>query len=129
LWRTLGRHQIGALAATLVDFSTMIACVELLRLTPTLATAIGASLGGITNFLLGRAWIFQRQSGHVAGQAIRYACVSAAGAAWNSLGEHIMHDDVGVQYVIARAIVSIAVSLFWNFPMQHEFVFREGKSS
>jgi hypothetical protein len=31
-----------------------------------------------------------------------------------------------VQYVVARTLVSIAVSLIWNFPMQRRFVFREG---
>src|SRR5689334_22431042 len=85
-WRTLGRHQIGATAATAVDFGTMILLVEVFGLPPVAATPIGASLGGITNFLLGRGWIFRRQTGHVAVQAIRYSLVSAASAGWNTLG-------------------------------------------
>jgi putative flippase GtrA len=125
-WRLLGRHQIGATAATVVDFGAMILCVEILGLAPVTATAIGATLGGITNFSLGRAWIFLRHSGHVGGQALRYATVSAAGAAFNAMGEHLVHDRAHIQYVIARALVAIAVSLLWNFPMQREFVFHEG---
>ncbi len=128
-WRTLGRHQVGATAATVVDFGAMIFLVETLGIAPWVATAIGATLGGITNFALGRSWIFRRQSGHIAGQAIRYASVSAAGAALNSFGEHIVHDRAHVQYVVARALVAIAVSLLWNFPMQREFVFQEGRAS
>ena len=104
----------------------MILFVEILGLSPTAATAIGATLGGITNFTLGRAWIFRRHSGHVSGQAIRYAGVSAAGAAFNAMGEHLVHDRAHIQYVVARAMVAIAVSLLWNFPMQREFVFQEG---
>jgi putative flippase GtrA len=127
-WRTLGRHQIGALAATAIDFGSMIACVEGLGMSPAGATALGATLGGVTNFALSRSWIFRRHSGSASGQALRYALVSAAGAAWNALGEHLVADRAHVQYVVARAIVAIAVSLLWNFPMQREFVFHEGRA-
>ncbi|HEX4447200.1 MAG TPA: GtrA family protein [Polyangiaceae bacterium] len=129
LWRTLGRHQVGATAATLVDFGAMIGCVELLHISPTIATGVGAALGGFTNFLLGRAWVFRQHSGRVHDQAIRYALVSGGGALLNTLGEHLVHDRAHIQYIVARAMVSIAVSLFWNFPMQREFVFREGRAT
>jgi putative flippase GtrA len=126
-WRTLGRHQLGAMAATLVDFGAMILVHEKLGLSPTLATAIGAALGGITNFTLGRAWVFRNHSGPIHGQAVRYALVSAGGAGWNALGEQIVNGGAHVQYVLARALVSVAVSLLWSYPMQRRFVFREGK--
>lgn len=128
VWGTLGRHQIGAIAATLVDFGTMIALVEGARLSPEAATPIGAVLGAVTNFTLGRTWIFRRHTGHWAAQASRYALVSAASAGWNTLGEQLVHGMAHVQYVIARAIVSFVVSLLWNFPMQRAFVFRERRA-
>jgi putative flippase GtrA len=125
VWGTLARHQVGALAATILDFSVMVTCVQRLGLSPVAATAIGATVGAVTNFTLSRAWIFRRHSGHWAGQAIRYALVSGGGAGWNTLGEHLMHDVEHVQSVVARALVSVAVSLLWSFPMQRRFVFRE----
>jgi putative flippase GtrA len=127
LWWTLGRHQIGAVAATAVDFAVMIALVERLGVSPVAGTVVGASLGAVTNFLLGRAWVFRRHSGHWASQGARYAVVAAASAGWNALGEHLVHDVAGMQYVVARVLVSIVVSLLWNFPMQRRFVFREGR--
>jgi putative flippase GtrA len=127
-WRTLGRHQVGSLVATAVDFGTMIACVEGLGISPVLATALGATLGGVTNFGLGRTWIFRNHAGRLGGQALRYALVSGGGAAWNALGEHVVHDRAHIQYILARALVSIAVSLLWNYPMQREFVFHEGRA-
>jgi putative flippase GtrA len=123
-WRTLLRHQLGAVAATALDFSSMILWVEYAGASPTLAAALGAMLGGVSNFLLGRAWVFRLGQGHWAGQAARYALVSATSAGLNALGEHLMHDFARVQYVVARAFVSLAVSLLWNFPMQRGFVFR-----
>jgi putative flippase GtrA len=126
-WRTLGRHQVGAAVATAVDFTAMILLVERLGVSPVIATALGASLGAVTNFLLGRTWIFRRQTGHWAAQAGRYAAVSAASAGLNALGEHVVHDVARVQYVVARVLVSLAVGLLWNFPMHRCFVFREGR--
>jgi putative flippase GtrA len=126
MWRLLGRHQLGAAMATAVDFGTMILAVERFALAPVLATAMGAVLGAMTNFALGRSWIFRYGSGHWAGQAVRYAVVSGASAGWNTLGEYLMHDAALVPYVSARAIVSVAVSLAWNFPLQRRFVFRDG---
>jgi putative flippase GtrA len=52
--------------------------------------------------------------------------VAGASACWNAVGEHLVHDVGGMQYVLARVLVSIAVSLLWNFPMQRRFVFRDG---
>jgi putative flippase GtrA len=115
------------MVASIVDFGTMILCVERLGLSPVTATAIGPTLGAVTNFCLGRAWIFRLQSGRPEVQAMRYALVAGASAGWNALGEHVTHNLAHMQYVLARAIVSIAVSLLWNFPMQRRFVFREGK--
>jgi putative flippase GtrA len=128
LWWTLGRHQLGALAATAVDFGTMILLVERFHASPVVGTAIGAPLGAATNFALGRLWIFPRNVGHWAAQAGRYAAVAAASAALNALGEHLANSVAGVQYVRARLVVSIAVSLLWNFPMQRHFVFPEGRT-
>jgi putative flippase GtrA len=128
LWSTLGRHQVGAIVATAVDFAAMIALVEGLGVSPVTATVVGALLGAVTNFALGRAWVFRRHSGHWAAQGLRYALVSGASAGWNALGEHLVHDVVRVQYIAARVLVSIVVSLLWNFPMQRRFVFRDGRT-
>jgi putative flippase GtrA len=126
LWWTLGRHQLGALAATAVDFGTMILLVERFHASPVVGTAVGAPLGAATNFVLGRIWIFPGHAGHWAAQAGRYAVVAAASAALNALGEHVVNSVARVPYVRARLVVSIAVSLLWNFPMQRRFAFRQG---
>ena len=125
-WRTLARHQLGAALAALVDFGAMVFAVRGAGWTPVEGTALGASLGGVANFTLGRAWIFRRREGALPSQAVRYAAVSAASAGWNTLGEHLVHDAALVPYVSARLLVSVAVSLLWNFPVQRWFVFREG---
>jgi len=128
LWRLIGRHQAGAIAATAVDFLSMVALVEILRAPPALAAAMGATAGAVTNFVLGRRWVFRARSAAVLGQAGRYAAVSAASAGWNALGEYMLHDVGHVGYVLARAVVAIAIGLAWNFPLQRRFVFVREKA-
>lgn len=123
----LGRHQLGALVTTIVDFSTMIALVQLAHARPSIATVVGAAIGAVTNFTLGRYWIFDRRDtlgGRAPGQALRYALVSAASLALNAAGVWLLAERATLPYVIARTLVAVFVSLAWNFPMQRRFVFR-----
>ena len=120
----LGRHQLASLVSTAVDFGVMVLFVELLGRSPVLGTLAGATCGALTNFQLGRHWIFEAEHEGAAPQALRYAVVSASSAGLNALGEYAAHDLLGVHYLAARALVAIAVSFAWNFPMHRHFVFR-----
>jgi putative flippase GtrA len=126
LLATFSRHQVGAIVATAVDFATMAALVSGMGMPAAAATAIGAAAGGLTNFLLGRHWIFSAAEGHAGGQAFRYAFVSGASLGWNTGGEYLFHDVLGLQYLLARVIVASLVSVLWNFPVQRAFVYRQG---
>jgi hypothetical protein len=54
---------------------------------------------------------------------MRYAAVSAASAGLNALGEHVVLAWAGTHYAAARVVVSVAVSIFWGYPMQRYVVF------
>lgn len=128
--RLLGRHQIAAFVGTSADFGAMIALVELAHLAPETATVLSAITGGIVNFSLSRGWAFRgRHAGSTTGQAGRYALVSFGGALLNALllgivlrGLHLVALDV--PYPFARAIVSVAVSLLYTYPLHTRVVFR-----
>ncbi len=122
----LGRHQLASIVSTAVDFGVMVLVVEVLKRSPVFGTLVGATCGAVTNFQLGRHWTFEARHEGAAPQALRYAGVSGASAAWNALGEYVAHNLLGVPYLLARAIVAVAVSFGWNFPMQRYFVFRDG---
>jgi CDP-diacylglycerol--glycerol-3-phosphate 3-phosphatidyltransferase len=127
LLATFGRHQVGSVVATLVDFGIMSALVSGFELPAALATGIGAAAGGVTNFTLGRHWIFRARDARAATQAWRYALVSLVSLLLNAAGEYVLHDRLGVQYLLARVLVSISVSVCWNFPLQRGFVYRQGQ--
>jgi putative flippase GtrA len=123
-----GRHQLVSLAATVVDFTLMIACVRFLRLSPVTATVIGASFGAVTSFSLGRHWTFGATHDDPAQQALRYVLVAALSLGWNALGEWLLALEIGIQYVAARAITALLVGWLWNFPMHRHFVFAAPRS-
>jgi putative flippase GtrA len=121
---SFGRHQVGALVATGIDFGTMSALVFFIGLPAVLATAIGAAVGGTSNFLLGRHWIFSAKDGHARDQIWRYVLVSAVSLGLNAGGEYVLNDRLGVQYLPARGIIASLVSVGWNYPVQRMFVYR-----
>jgi putative flippase GtrA len=120
---TLLRHQAGAVAATAVDFVVMVVAVSVLGASAPVGTAFGAALGAITNFTLGRSWIFDARHGTVRGQGLRYALVAAGSLGLNVAGVAFASGTLGVQYVGARVFVSLAVGILWNFPLHKHFVF------
>ncbi|MDB4935682.1 MAG: hypothetical protein JWP87_2654 [Labilithrix sp.] len=120
-----GKHQLAALIATGVDFAVMIALVELAALPPPLATVIAAICGGVTNFTLARTWAFRSvHTGTLSGQAMRYAVVSFGGALLNGALVALVLAAAAVPYVLARIVVSAAVSVAYTFPMHTRIVFR-----
>jgi putative flippase GtrA len=121
------RHHISSLVGTGVDFATMIAAVELLRLSPVTGTVMGAAAGGVTNFWLGRHFTFRSRSQQVSGQFLRYGLVSAASLGLNALGEHLVITYLTSRYVLGRILVAATVNNAWNYPMQRFFVFAERK--
>lgn len=122
--KVLLKHQAGALVSTGVDLGTMAALVELELLQPEAATAVGAAFGAVCNFTLGRRWIFAATGGQLAPQVLRYALVSGTSLLLNTAGEGVLYRWLGVQYFLARVLVSILISLVWNYPMHRRFVFR-----
>jgi putative flippase GtrA len=128
--RSLGlliRHQAGAILATIADFLTMIAWVELRLGSSVSGAAVGAASGAITSFTMGRLWIFQAHRRPAAGQALRYALVSAGSLGLNSLGQYLALKASGLPYVLCRVVVAAVVGVCWNFPLQRRFVFAGGE--
>jgi len=120
------RHQAGAAAATVVDFSVMVALVSCAGAPPAVGTAVGASCGAALNFALGRHWIFRALGGRSTHQAARYALVSLTSLLLNTGGVQVLAGVLHVPYVAARVVVALCVSVVWNFPMQRGFVFGKG---
>ena len=122
------RHQAGAIFVTVLDFTTMSLLVQLAHTSAVIGTVIGAALGGTTNFILGRKWIFSARAEAASHQALRYTLVSGLSLVLNAAGEYLLHDRLGLQFQLARVMIAALVSVAWNFPMHRYFVFPQQPS-
>src|SRR5690606_18970601 len=86
LGKSFRRSQIANTISAVVDFGTLIFLVEVLNFWYVLATALGALVGAVANFLLGRYWSFKANHGGAKGQVFRYALVSSASLMLNTYG-------------------------------------------
>src|SRR5690349_10667700 len=79
------RSQLAALVATGVDFGSLVFLVEVVKVYYVWATAIGAFLGALTNFLMGRHWSFEATHERARFQVLRYALVSGGSLGLNTV--------------------------------------------
>lgn len=120
---SLRRSQVASLAATVVDFGCLVFLVQIARVWYVAATAVGALLGAVTNFILGRHWSFMATHGNIGRQAIRYAAVSSLSLGLNVIGVFLLTEHLKVHYTISRAITAVIVAILFNFPLHRRFVF------
>jgi putative flippase GtrA len=124
LWKSFHRAQLSSLAATVVDFGTLVFLVEVGGVWYVAATAIGAALGAVTNFLLGRHWSFKASHDQAHWQAVRYAIVSGGSLVLNSAGVYFFTDLIGIRYFESKVVTALLVGVLFNFPLHRAYVFR-----
>lgn len=118
----LGPATISAFAATAADFGLMSFLVSEGLVSASLATALGCLLGGVINFTLNRWWTFGSTARPTL-QALRYTIVSVSSALLNSGGVALALLLPIPDYRIGWVVVRGVVFLFWNFPLQRDYVY------
>ncbi|RYD55427.1 MAG: GtrA family protein [Sphingobacteriales bacterium] len=121
---TFFKAQAASFAASLMDFITTVVAVELLGFLVVPGAALGNIVGGITNFVLGRGWVFSAADGKVNYQALRYFVVWTGNICLNVGGVYIFTHLLGITYVISKVVVSLIVGFSYNYLLQKKYVFR-----
>lgn len=116
--------QVAALIGTAVDFLATIFFTEVFGILYWVSNAMGAALGALTNFLLGRYWVFDAQHQKVTGQAFRYVLVSAGSLILNTLGVYLLTENFAMDYRISKMIIAVIVAVSYNFILQKTFVYK-----
>lgn len=121
---TFLKAQAASLTATAVDFLVTIFLVEIVHVWYVAATAIGTLAGGITNFSMGRNWVFKAKNYKVKIQAAKYLAVWLGNLVLNTWGVFVVTHYTPLTYVMAKIIVSIIVGFTYNYQLQKTFVFK-----
>ena len=101
------------------------------------AKAIGAATGGVINCCINYKWTFRAGDCSKRNVAVKYAMVWFGSLLLNSfgtafvtgaLGDLTLLDERGVaqdmRFFVAQLVVSLVVSICWNFMLQRYVVFR-----
>lgn len=117
-----GSGASGA-AATGIDMGLLVLLVE--RGMPVPAAAfVGAAAGAVVGFAMNKLVAFRDRSRVTASQLVRFGIVAVATALLMAFMMEVVAVKLGVPYVLAKVICSVAVFAGWTFPAQRRLVFR-----
>lgn len=121
---TFGKAQVSAWIASIVDFSITVGLSKLVNLWYGYCTFTGALMGGIINCLINYKWVFHPDDVKKKSIVTRYMIVWAGSIGLNTFGTLTLTELTGINFVVIKAIVAIAVAILWNYQLQKLFVFR-----
>lgn len=130
------RSSMSSQVASWIDLGSSIGLVAL-GVSKWIATPVGAVIGGVVNCLINYRFTFRATDCSLRSVAVKYLMIWLGSLLLNTVGtglladaldkwhllEHLGFTDVG-SYAAARLIVSLVVSLAWNYLMQKNFVYR-----
>lgn len=122
--KTFFKANVASLVASFCDYSITVASKEWLKIDPVWSTVIGTAFGGVINFMINRYWVFDRGKASALVHGKRYFIVWAGNLLLNAAGAYILINLLGVNYMIAKLITSLTVSLAYNYPLQKGYVFK-----
>ena len=116
--------QVAAIIGTAVDFGVVIFLTELLGMWYVVSNVIGATCGAVTNFFLGRNWVFSATQNKISHQAFRYFLVATGSMILNTLGVYLLTEFTVLNYIYSKIIVAVLIAFTFNFLLQKYFVFK-----
>ena len=121
--RTFIKVQATSLLASGIDFLTTILCVQLWQYGYVSASITGAVVGGLVSFIVSTTWIFSESRQSVASQFSRFVLVWLGNAGANATGLFIATHFLGIDYLLAKAVIGVLVGVSYNYFLQKDFVF------
>lgn len=118
------RAQVSSLISTIVDFGVTIFLKEVCGVWYLFSTSAGSILGGVTNFTLGRRWVFKAHGLPQGSQAMRYFLVWGGSILLNIAGVWLMTSIGHLNYLYSKIITAIFVGIFFNYLLQNMYVFK-----
>ncbi len=130
------RSIVSSQIASWIDMGSSIGLVAL-GASPWLATPMGAVMGGVVNCCINYKFTFRATNCSKRAVALKYLMVWVGSLIFNTVGTSLLaaaldrwhllealgFTNVG-SFAVARVVVSLLVSWFWNYIMQKNFVYR-----
>lgn len=121
---TFAKAQIASFLASAVDYFVTLLCVEFLGVWYVVGSGLGTISGGITNFTLGRRWVFRGGEAERRIQAFRYLVVWVGYLLLVTAGVYLLTHLGGFNYIVSKITVTLFLAIAYNYPLQKRYVFR-----
>lgn len=118
------KAQLASFIASFVDYCITIVCKEVLGFWYLAASCTGTIIGGLTNFSLGRNWVFKggERERHI--QLFRYFLVWTGYLLLTTYGVYLLKEFGHLNYLVSKISVTLFLAVAYNYPLQKRFVFR-----
>ena len=122
--RKFAKAQMASFLASMVDYGITVLSVELLGFWYLAGSSTGTIVGGITNFSLGRHWVFRggERERHI--QLVRYLLVWTGYLSLATSGVYLLTHFGHYNYIVSKLSVSLFLAIAYNYPLQKMYVFR-----
>jgi putative flippase GtrA len=118
------KAQISSFMATIMDFGLTIILKESCNLGYLFSTSVGSIIGGITNFELGRRWVFMATNSPKRFHAGRYLLVWGGSILLNITFVYFLTGIGHLNYLLSKILTTLFVAIFYNYFLQKKFVFK-----
>lgn len=121
---TFAKAQLASFAASLIDYVIMILSVEFFGFWYVAGSSAGTIIGGVTNFSIGRQWVFRGGDTAPYIQLGRYFLVWLGYLLLATSGIYLLTHIEGLNYIVSKITVTLFLAIAYNYPLQKRFVFR-----
>ena len=118
------KAQLASFVASVVDYFVTILCVEVLGFWYLAGISTGTIMGGMTNFSIGRHWVFRGGERERNIQLFRYFLVWTGYLLLTTIGVYLLKHFGHQHYLISKVSVSLFLAIAYNYPLQKRYVFR-----
>ncbi len=122
---TFLKANLSSIISSLFDYLVHIILVSYFNVDVVIASATGTVCGGVTNFIIGRYWVFESNAENIQQQAKKYAFIWIGNLVLNTVGVYFFAKILHVHYAVSKIIVSLIVAFGYNYPLQKNFVFKK----
>lgn len=111
------------MVSMLVDLVVLIFLVEVLAVHVALAALMASAVGAIASFLINKFWAFRDSSPVHIAQVLGFVGVALGSALGVAAFVQILSVQLGMPYLMSKAIAATFVFAFWSYPVQSRLVF------
>ena len=122
---TFFKANFAAIIASFCDFGITVFLKQVFQIDAVLASILGTIIGGLSNFLIGRIWVFRSIQTPFFHQGKKYLLTWFGNLVLNSIGVYVLIKMMGVHYLFAKIATAITVALGYNYPIQKKYVFKK----